>query len=80
MVAARSPRSPISEAYRTLRTNLEFSAVDSGLHTLVITSGNPQEGKSLTAANLAVVMAQAGKQVILVDADMCKKQKCRTCA
>ena len=70
LVAARQPRSPISEAYRTLRTNLEFSAVDSGLHTLVITSSNPMEGKSTTAANLSIVMAQAGKQVILVDADM----------
>lgn len=70
LVATLQPRSPISEAYRTLRTNLEFSAVDSGLHTLVITSSNPMEGKSTTAANLSIVMAQAGKQVILVDADM----------
>ncbi|MBS1252171.1 MAG: Tyrosine-protein kinase YwqD [Anaerolineales bacterium] len=70
VVAARQPRSPISEAYRTLRTNLEFSAVDTGLRTLLVTSPNPQEGKTTTAGNLAVVMAQGGKDVILVDADM----------
>lgn len=70
VITAIEPRSPISEAYRTLRTNLEFSAVDTGLRTLLVTSGNPQEGKSTTAANLAVTMAQAGKRVVLVDADM----------
>ncbi len=70
LVAALHPRSPIAEAYRVLRTNLQFSAVDRPMRTLMVTSPNPVEGKSVTAANLAAVMAQSGKRVILVDADM----------
>jgi non-specific protein-tyrosine kinase len=64
------PRHPITEAYRTLRTNLQFSSVDAPLDSLVITSAKPNEGKTTTAANLAVVLAQSGRRVILVDADL----------
>jgi capsular exopolysaccharide synthesis family protein len=64
------PRTPISEAYRVIRTNLSFAAVDGGLTTVLVTSASPEEGKSTTAANLAVVMAQASQNVILVDADL----------
>jgi len=70
LIAVSEPRSPISEAYRTLRTNLDFAALDQALKTLVVTSAGTGEGKSTTLANLAVVSAQAGRQVILVDADL----------
>jgi len=70
LIAAIEPRNPVAEAYRTIRTNLRFSTVDKTLHTLLITSAGAGEGKSLTAANLAVVMAQLGLSVILVDADL----------
>jgi non-specific protein-tyrosine kinase len=72
LISVNAPRSPITEAYRALRTNLQFSLVDSPLRALVVTSANPQEGKSITAANLAVVMAQLGKRVALIDADLRK--------
>jgi polysaccharide biosynthesis transport protein len=70
LIAARHPRSSHAEAYRVLRTNIQVADVDRPISTLLITSPNPVEGKSVTAANLAVVMAQAGLRVILVDADM----------
>ncbi len=70
LVSAVQSRSPIAEAYRLLRTNLEFSAIGGSLRTLLVTSSSPGEGKSTTAANLAIVLAQAGKQVILVDTDL----------
>ena len=70
LITQRLPRSPISEAYRSIRTNLSFAAIDEGLHSLVITSAFPSEGKSTTATNLAIVMAQAAGNVILVDADL----------
>ncbi len=70
LIAAIHPRSPISEAYRILRTNIQFSAVDRPLETLLISSPNPIEGKSITLANLGVVMAQAGLSAILVDSDL----------
>jgi len=70
LAAVVYPRSPEAEAYRTLRTNVEFAAVDSGVRTLLVTSAVPGEGKTVTAANLAVVFAQAGRRVLLVDADL----------
>jgi len=70
LITQLAPRDPISEAYRVIRTNLSFSAVDEGLHSILVTSSSPGEGKSTTAANLAVVMAQTGKRTILVDSDL----------
>ncbi len=70
IVAYTRPRDPLSEAYRVLRTNLGFSSIDGELRSIVVTSGSPGEGKSTTVANLAVVMAQAGKRVIVVDSDL----------
>jgi capsular exopolysaccharide synthesis family protein len=63
-------KAPETEAYRTLRTNIQFSSVDKPIRTLLVTSSGPGEGKSTTAANLAVVMAQTGQKVILVDTDL----------
>ncbi|MBU0491066.1 MAG: polysaccharide biosynthesis tyrosine autokinase [Chloroflexi bacterium] len=70
LVTSMEPRSPISEAFRTLRTNIQFSSVDKPMRRLLVTSSGPGEGKSLTAANLAIVFAQAGQSVVLVDADL----------
>ncbi|MFN2290683.1 MAG: CpsD/CapB family tyrosine-protein kinase [Anaerolineae bacterium] len=70
LITISDPRSPISEAYRTLRTNLDFASLDQALKSLVVTSAGVGEGKSTTLANLAVVSAQAGRKVILVDADL----------
>jgi polysaccharide biosynthesis transport protein len=64
------PRSPVSEAFRSLRTNIQYSNIDAPLRTLLVTSPSPREGKTLVCANLAVVFAQGGKNVILVDADL----------
>src|SRR5512136_510560 len=69
LVTLSSPRSPISEAYRTLRTNLQFVCLDKPLRSLLVTSAGPEEGKSTMLANLAVAMAQGEKKVILVDCD-----------
>ncbi len=70
LITFNLPRSPISEAFRVIRTNLGFAAIDEELKTLVITSSSPGEGKSTISANLGVVMAQTGKQVLIVDADL----------
>ena len=66
------PRSSTAEAYRTLRANIEFASVDSPTKTLLVTSPSQGEGKTTTAANLAVAFAQAGKRTVLVDADLRK--------
>jgi non-specific protein-tyrosine kinase len=70
LITVSEPRSPVSEAYRALRTNLDFASLDQTLKTMVVTSAGVGEGKSTTLANLAVVSAQAGRKVILVDADL----------
>lgn len=63
------PRSRAAEAYRTLRTNVDFASVDAPIRTLLVTSALPAEGKTVTAANLAVAFAQAGLRVLVADAD-----------
>jgi non-specific protein-tyrosine kinase len=64
------PSSAAAEAYRTLRTNIEFSSIDEPLHTLLVSSAAPDDDKSVAVANLAVVMADGDRPVILVDADL----------
>ncbi|WP_129676924.1 CpsD/CapB family tyrosine-protein kinase [Candidatus Chloroploca sp. Khr17] len=70
LITLRDPGSPAAEAFRTLRTNLLFSSLDRPLHTLLVTSTAPDEGKSTTLANLAVTMAQAEQRVLIVDCDL----------
>jgi capsular exopolysaccharide synthesis family protein len=69
LVTVQNPRNPLSESYRAIRTNVMFAMGDRDLRTIVVTSSIPAEGKTTTACNLAVTLAQAGKRVILVDAD-----------
>jgi non-specific protein-tyrosine kinase len=70
LITLRDPGSAAAEAFRTLRTNILFSSLDRPLHTLLVTSTAPDEGKSTTLANLAVTMAQAEQTVLLVDCDL----------
>ena len=72
LIAQRDPKSPVSETFRTLRTNIQFMNTNNKLKTLLITSTLPGEGKSWVASNLAITFAQAGKKVVLIDADMRK--------
>lgn len=72
IITIQNPRSPIAEAYRTLRTNIQFSSFDKKMQTIVITSSGPSEGKSTTSSNLAVVMSQNGNKTILIDCDQRK--------
>ncbi|WP_020619928.1 CpsD/CapB family tyrosine-protein kinase [Paenibacillus daejeonensis] len=72
LIAEVNPKSPISEAYKVLRTNVDFSNFEEDIQTVMITSSRMSEGKSTTTANLAVTYAQTGKRVLLIDADMRK--------
>lgn len=72
LITHLDPKSPVAEAFRTLRTNLQFSALDRELRTLLVTSAGPGEGKSTITLNLAIAITQSGKEVILVDADLRK--------
>ena len=70
LVVRQQPFSPVAEAYRALRTNIRFSFIDQPMRTLMVASPAPSDGKSVTLANLAVAMAQAGVRVIIVDTDL----------
>ena len=74
LITLTDPRSPAAEAFRSLYINLSFSQQESALRSLVVTSPGPGEGKSITLANLAVVAAQMGQRVILVDGDLRQPQ------
>jgi non-specific protein-tyrosine kinase len=70
VVSLSDPRSPASEAYRTLRTSIQFMALERPLRTMQITSPSAEEGKSTTIANLAVAIARAGQRVVILDGDL----------
>jgi capsular exopolysaccharide synthesis family protein len=70
LIVAEHPLQPTSEAFRGVRTNIEFAGVDLPMRVLLVTSPLPTDGKTFTAANLAAVFAQGGKRVVLVDADL----------
>ena len=72
VITLTQPKSPISEAYRTLRTNLQFSNVDGDLKTISIASSGPGEGKTTTLCNVAETFAQSGKRTLIIDADLRK--------
>ncbi|MFA6618075.1 MAG: polysaccharide biosynthesis tyrosine autokinase, partial [Candidatus Neomarinimicrobiota bacterium] len=72
LISHFKPRSPISEAFRSLRTNIELSLADKKIKSLVVTSGGAQEGKSTVISNLSITFAQLGMKVLLIDADMRK--------
>ena len=72
LIVEQEPNSPISEQYKTIRTNIMFSSVDKPIKTLLFSSATPASGKSTTASNVAAAFAKAGNRTILVDADMRK--------
>lgn len=72
LIAHYDQKSSVSEQYRTLRTNIQFASVDRKVKTIMITSATPGDGKSTTAANLGIVLAQQQKKVLLIDADLRK--------
>jgi tyrosine-protein kinase Etk/Wzc len=70
LITRFSPKSPVSEAYRSLRTNIQFADIDKPKRVLLMTSSASKEGKSTTAVNLAITLAQMGSRVLLVDSDL----------
>ncbi len=72
LITFRDPKSPISEIFRTLRTNIQFMSSHKKLKTILVTSTLPGEGKSWVTSNLAITFAQTGKKVVIIDGDMRK--------
>lgn len=72
LITLKEPRSPVSEAYRSIRTSINYSSVDKPLQTFMVTSTDPGEGKTTTLGNLAIVFAQTNKKVLVVDCDLRK--------
>ena len=74
LITYLNSKSPVSEAYRMLRTNLHYLNIDKEHKAIVVTSANPAEGKTTTLANLAITLAMSGKKVLIVECDL---RKCR---
>jgi succinoglycan biosynthesis transport protein ExoP len=70
LITEKQPRAPVSEAFRSLRTNLQFASIASPIHTLLVTSPSPKDGKTTIVGNLACVFAQVGRKVVVIDADL----------
>lgn len=70
LIVEREPKSPVSEQFRTIRTNITYSNIDNPVKSIVFTSATPSAGKSTVAANVAVAYAQAGNKTLLIDADL----------
>lgn len=70
LIVQDDPKSPISESYRMLRTNIQFSSFDNDMSTILVTSSAPFEGKSTVSSNLALAIAESGKRVLLIDCDL----------
>ena len=70
LITLTEPKSAASEAFRTLRTNIQFAGLDQPCRTILVTSAGPEEGKTTSAANFGVVAAQAGSRVCVVDSDL----------
>lgn len=77
LITKLSAKDPIVESYRGLRTNLQFAEVDKKVRSILVTSSRPEEGKTISAANLALAFAEIGQKVVLVDADL-RKPKLHT--
>jgi non-specific protein-tyrosine kinase len=74
LISFNEPRSPVVEAFRTLRTNITYASVDLPLRRILVTSSTPQEGKTTVSSNLAVVLAQGDRKAVLIDADLRRPQ------
>ncbi|MCL6604709.1 MAG: CpsD/CapB family tyrosine-protein kinase [Paenibacillus sp.] len=72
LITLTNPRSPVSEAFRALRTNIDFSSIDETIQVIMVTSSGPEEGKSTVSGNLAASYALSDKKVLLIDADLRK--------
>lgn len=72
LITHQEPKSRITEQYRNIRTNIEFTSVDNHIRSIMVTSANPGDGKTTTVANLAVVFGQQGKKVLVIGADLRK--------